>query len=165
MKIAGKVPGLKIDTFKLVRGEDVFPIRFRAMPIGLYEMVEKALGGPPRAPIKGFIKDGHGGFLRDENNRPVQDINESDPAYREATAAHGWLLNAAMIYHCVDDPDVTFATEDPGDDKRSRAFYEAVLEEMREAGFSAGDIGNMVQFVSSLSEITPERIKETKESF
>lgn len=165
MKIAGKVPGQKTDSFKLERGEDVFSIRFRAMSIGLYEQIDHDLGGSPRPPEGGFIREGRG-FLRDpETNAAIREVNDRDPDYVKASATHNWLLNAAMVFHCLDDDTVVFDVEDPGVNARDVKFYQAILDELNEAGFSAGDIGNMVQFITRLSEITPERVKEVKDSF
>jgi len=163
MKLSGEVPGRAGGTFPLQRGDKAYGIRLLALPIGLAEEIRGELGGDPKPPSKGFRRSGRGLVRDPETNQAVVDYDLSDPVYVADTARFNWLLNAAMVYRCLDDASVTFETAEP--EQRDRGFYDAILTEFQVAGFSAGEMAGMVDFIAELSAITPAKVEATHADF
>ncbi len=134
---------------------------FSAMPMGFEKDIEKIYPSPkpPRNPLL-------------KNNRAVRDKGTGEPVmfkdfdneqYREKDRICVKHQFTYYIYRSLEnDPNVEFDAE-PGEDMD--AFADAIYEELKQAGLTSGDFGEMVNSVTEVNNLKGKAIEEAMEGF
>lgn len=167
MKVNGKpLIGLAKRTVVVPRGEEELEFTVTALPLGYHEVVE-SLFPTPTPPMTYLRKPGSGKIERDpDSGRPILIPNEDDEDYRARHREAVKLHNAFFVYHAIkEDPNVCFDTSDETREKKPKDFYSAIYEELKAAGFTAGDINLIIKAVLEVSNLDAEMIEERARDF
>ena len=152
MKIEGLAPDaltLSTGTLRLERATGAIELKFQALPYGFDAELDVALP-LPQPEAAGLARDARGKVVRDPDaNHPVPLSKERGPGCKQAIARMNRLRGIYTIAKGLEaDPRVTF---EAGKSDSAERWCEAIEQELRDAGFSAGEVSQMLQFVLELS--------------
>ena len=138
MKIHGlpaEVLTLPTGTLRFERGTGAIELKLQALPYGFDTELNAALPLP----------DAEGRAARD----PVPVGEEPGPGCKQAIARVNRLRGIYTIAKGLEaDPNVAF---DAGRSEAAQPWCEAIEQELKDAGFSAGEVSQMLRFVLELS--------------
>ncbi len=98
-----------------------------------------------------------------ETGRPVIKYNETDPKYLKQVRETKKLQAVKMLIDGTVPGQVVFDSQlDPADPK---AHYRAVLTELKEFGFSMGDLLTLVRRIGTISGIGEDEVKSAEAGF
>lgn len=164
MKIQNRIAGTNT-VIHFIERPGVAPIlvTLQALPLGFNDLMESRLPSP-QPPLE-FVKDASGGWVRDENDRAVTYGNTRDAKYRQALEEHRTLrLYFQLVHALAGDPSVQIDAK--VDAFETTADYlRAVAREMKDFGFSDGEIYAMVAKVQKLNAGHVERVEHKAEGF
>jgi hypothetical protein len=137
-------------------------IQIQALPPDYDDQVEAELPSPQPERL-GVEKDAKGNPILDSENKPIIRYKDDDLEHLKAASRMGKLHAIYLMVEGIVPGQIEFQVQkDP--DKRE-AFYEAILVELREFGFSMGDLLKIVKAISKLSGISAEDIKAAEAGF
>jgi hypothetical protein len=117
----------------------------------------------PRPPID-FVYDKKGLVVRDRNDKPLREPNTADSDYITRNE-RAFLMQAVVT--CID----AISFEGSGiewettETKGTKAYYEAVFDELKSAGFGFGDIRLINQRLREISNLDSKTLEKAAESF
>jgi hypothetical protein len=163
MRIEGAAGGVLTSTVVLARPSGDLKLTLAALPLGYEEELDKLLP-VPRPPFKGPMRDEQGKMLR-EGNRVVPFYDEQEVGYVAARALASRRRMTLMLKQALSaDPSVTWETH--RDQCGSEADYaDRLYAELREFGFSQGDLVRLIKAVVETSTLTEEELSEGREGF
>ena len=136
-------------------------IQIQALAPDYDDTVEIELPSPQ--PERLGVEKENGKTVLDDNQKPIIRYKDDDPEYLKASSRMGKLHAIYLMVQGIVPGQLAFeAKRDP---EKTQAFYEAVLIELREFGFSMGDLLGLVRAISKLSGITSEDIKAAEADF
>lgn len=140
-------------------------IWIKAVPLGFEEEAEETF--PTPKPPTRFARDAKGRLVKDpETGRVITEPDET-PEFREILKTVQRRQMMLMLTRAVDDPDWEFETPKPADgaDKvQLAAYYDAIFEELRAAGFTVGDLAILIQKVMSVSNMSKEALETARDA-
>lgn len=137
-------------------------IQIQAVPPDYDDQVESELPSPQPERL-GVEKDANGKTILDDDKKPIIRYKEDDPEYMRKASRSGKLHAIYLMIEGIVPGQLEFQAErDPND---LPAYYEAVLIELRDFGFSMGDLLKLVRTISKLSGITKEDVKAMEADF
>ena len=136
-------------------------IQIQALAPDYDDTVEIELPSPQPERL-GVEKDGKGNPVLDSDNKPIIRYKDDDPEYLKAASRMGKLHAIYLLVQGVVPGQLAFEAKRDGD---LPAYYHQVLIELREFGFSMGDLLGLVKAISKLSGITSEDIKAAEADF
>lgn len=166
MKIEGVTPGkAKTEVITLKRPDGDIPLTFQPIPMGFEEKMEEMIPSPA-PPKAGYARTDTGKLLRDEKtNKPVIVYDEDNVEYRHRRDRVNRLHTILMLMESLKaDPNVSFESKRENF-KDAEQWAAALYEEFKNFGFSMGELAQMVDAVVSLSNITPDIMREARERF
>ena len=137
-------------------------IQIQALPPDYDDAVEAELPSPQPGRL-GVEKDENGKVILDENQKPIIRYEDDDPAHIKAANENGKLHAIYLLVKGLVPGQIEFETE--RDPDKPREFYKAIMGELRDFGFSMGDLLKFVRAISKLSGITEEDIKAAEADF
>ena len=137
-------------------------IQIQALSADYDDMVESELPSPQPERL-GVEKDGKGNPVLDADQKPIIRYKDDDPDYLKAASQNGKLHAIYLLVEGIVPGQLEFEAQKDPDNRR--AYYEAVLVELKDFGFSMGDLLKVVRAVSKLSGITEEDIKVAEKGF
>lgn len=134
----------------------------QALPPDWDESAEEELPSP-KPPRLGFEMNKKGRVMMDTDGERIEKFNEDDPTYLAALRDHYKLLAVKMILDAIVPGQIEFsaATKDDG----LAEFYRSALVEMKQFGFSIGDIVALGKKVTNLSGLDDDDVKEFERVF
>lgn len=166
MKIAGfEKKGLDQGVLTMERRNGAsFDLTFTALPIGFTEEMEKELP-PPSPPREGFCRDHRGRFIKDNQGRPVPFYDKENPDYLQKCKVINRLQTTSFLVKALEnDPNISWEARRE-EMKNTQEYYEKLYQEIKEFGFSAGELTNMLNYVLELSKLGGTDIEEAREDF
>ena len=136
-------------------------IQIQALPPDYDDEVESELPSPQPERL-GVEKDKKGNPVLDSDNKPIIRYKDDDPEYMKASSRNGKLHAIYLMVQGLVPGQIEFTAQKDGD---LPAYYHSVLIELREFGFSMGDLLGLVRAISKLSGITSEDIKAAEADF
>ena len=97
------------------------------------------------------------------DGQPVLHYNTNDPEYRKAKARHQKRQTILMLLDSIKPGQVEFSA--PSEGVETKVYCDAVLAEMKEFGFSMGDLLQFVKEIGIISGLTEQDIKAAERSF
>jgi hypothetical protein len=157
---------LDVDTLHLARRSGAkIVLTFRALAYGFDEELKREI---PDVPIRetGVLRDERGRIVRDpDTGQMVRTTNQGDPGYKAAQARVNRLQSIYMIVRALaPDSGVTFEADRKAC-KDTADYCERIEQEITAAGFSLGDVAQMLAFVLQLSNLSKEKVEAARESF
>jgi hypothetical protein len=172
-----KIAGFDGDTFReqgevtIARTDGrIVTLKLKALPLGFEQTIAERIPAPS-PPIGGALYGKDGKPIKDpQTGKIVPWFNEKEPAFIKAQAEANRLEMAAMIHMAVEgDENIRFDTpwtcQVTSDPKEWRTFYEGIFRELRDFGFSPGDMLTVVEEMMRLSRLDPASIEEAKKGF
>ena len=153
MRIEGVESLERRGTHRLLTSEGkVVELQIAAIPLAVDVALSKALPAP-QPPYMTTMKDG---------KAVGRELVENDPAFLAKSAEYSRVYTAAVAYHGLRvEPGVEWDTP-RGDD---RAFYESILREMMDTGFSGEEIIRLANAIRELGGVTAETLDEAAKAF
>ena len=157
----------KYDVTSIRQVEDFYlrpdmPIQIQALPPDYDDQVEAELPSPQPERL-GMEKDSKDRVILDENQKPLVRYKDDDPDYLKAVSQNGKLHAIYLMVEGIVPGQIQFEAQKDPDNPRE--FYKAVMGELRDFGFSMGDLLKLVRAISKLSGITEEDIKAAEADF
>lgn len=143
-------------------GEDI-EFEIEALPLGYDEVLDKMF--PPPTPPSEITMTRAGKIVRDENGKPVRDYNYDDPKYRSEVQTQANCRMMYMVEQAIrNQKDWQFETkrEDGMSDEK---FYLSLFDEIKESGFSPGDLSILVSGILRVSNMSKEALEEARSDF
>lgn len=172
-----RIAGFDGDTFReegevtiARRNGRTVTLRLKALPLGFEQTIAERIP-PPSPPIGGALYGRDGKPIKDpQSGKIVPWFNEKEPGYVKAQAEANRLEMAAMIHMAVEgDENIQFATpytcDAKSDPKEWRLFYEGIFRELRDFGFSPGDMLEVVREIMRVSRLDEASLEEAKKGF
>lgn len=160
MKFRGKLfKTTPRDAVKIPRpGGEVISIFFKAMPLGLEEAAQQRFPDPE--PPVDYARDIRGRLIKDtETGQYVTRVVESED-YKEKKRIATRRQMMFMVCTALDDPDWEFETPT----SEGPEYYDAIFEELKAAGFSAGDLMLMFKKIVELSNMSEEAVEAARDA-
>jgi hypothetical protein len=146
------------------RNGATFDLTFTALPIGFTDEMEKELV-PPSPPREGFCRDHRGRFIKDNQGRPVPFYDKENPEYLQQCKTINRLQTTAFLAKALEN-DQNISWEARREDTKSmKEYYEKIYQEIRDFGFSAGELTDMINYVLEISKLGGTDIDEAREDF
>lgn len=142
-------------------------VEIEAYPFGF--AIEEILPYPP-PPVTG-VRKRNGQVIRDTDNQPVLIRDEQDSEYRKRIDAIFWLRLAALFYYAVKPVGrIQFESVMDMDQEqeiadRPEQFFRKIYGELRENGFSAGDINIVCDGAQRLSNMLDGNVDDAMADF
>ena len=172
-----KIAGYDGDSFReegeiVLRRKDgrMVSLRLRALPLGFEQTIAERIPSPS-PPIGGALYGKDGKPIRDpQTNKIVPWYNEKDSNFVKAQSEANRLEMAAMIHMAVEgDESIHFDTPCTCDRKSSpqewKLFYEGIFRELRDFGFSPGDMLEVVREIMRISRLDEASLEEARKGF
>lgn len=171
MKIGGKVLTSRVTKNVTIRngddnGAEPLVVTISAMPLGIEERAMK-LFPLPEPPIK-FAQNKAGLVLRDsKTGKPIKHKDDTDQEYLTLLRKQSWCHALFYFYHAVkNDPEIEFDVSSRNDiSENDAAFYAEIEKELREAGFTTGEINHVMRAAMDLSTVRAADVEEEAELF
>jgi hypothetical protein len=153
----------------LLRRGDSEPlaVRLNPLPLGFHQRLRRIGIIPPQAPLK---------IARDSNGKPVRDARGQVVTVQDGH--HPDYLNALDEYHrCVGvlaiaeslkgNADLRLESVPPAGEMKDEwiSFVSAVLAEMEQAGFTAGDLPLLCREICRLSNLLDDQLGAAQANF
>lgn len=146
----------------VLREELGISIDIQSLPADWDEQCEAEIP-TPLPPRLGIEKDTKGVVILDEKNRPIVRYNYEDADYREKKRTTGKLQAIKTIVDGIAPGQIEF--EANKEKLGARAFYIAVLGEMKDFGMGMGDLLMLVTKIAQLSGLSEKDIKVAEAGF
>lgn len=143
-------------------GGDIF-LDVVALPPDYPEDVEREIPSPT-PPRLGIEKDEDGKPIFDpETGRPVVRYNEADADFQRKRQRAQTLQTVKYAVDALKEGQIEFEADTR--DLEGAEYYEAVLREMREYGFSLGDVAKLCASAQRVSGLSEDEIEKATEGF
>ncbi len=165
MKIGNKPLGKRASkVVKLTRGEEVHEFTLVAFPLGFIEVVLQERLPHPIAP-RNYIKDANGALMKDRDGFPALEQAWETIPLRKARTKILHLQGIAMVYEGLrEDKTVSWDTPQPTGDNWV-SFYEAIQNEMIQAGLTAGELTFLLNEVRGISQRKQKDMEDKRDDF
>lgn len=168
MKIDGQSISAKArKTVPIPKPGKKIEVEIEAYPFGL--AVETLLPYPA-VPVTGIRLRG-GKVARDDNGQAILIKDENDKEYVERTDRLFWLRMAALFYYAVKPVGrIVFESVSDCDHEQEirnnpEGFFSKIFNELREIGFSGGDVNIVVAATRELSNMSDTAVEDYEADF
>lgn len=117
----------------------------------------------PNPPFKGLSRNKKGRLDKDDQGRPIKLYDEQDPGYVKESQVVKQLQSVKMVVDALDLKEANFETQKEGMDPKD--YYTAIRQEMKDYGFSIGDLVKLIEAVAAVSNIDEETAGKAKADF
>lgn len=146
--------------WRRVDGESV-PLRIRPLRLGFRERWAGWGIVPPESPRR-VVRDSQGRLVRDERGLAVLTADEMGPAYRAACERYQARVAGLLVAEGLcGGLAIRAQAPNPGDE--GTVYADAVLTELDEAGFSAGDVLWLCDEILRLSRLGGEHLSQEED--
>lgn len=137
----------------LTSSKEVLELQIASIPLSVDIALEKALPEPQPPISTSFGKDG-----QPTGRTKVED----DPGYQTKLKDHSRVYTAAVAFHGLRYED-RIEWDTPVSE--TREFYEKILREMMDLGWTGDDLIKLAKACRALSNITPKALDEASKAF
>jgi hypothetical protein len=170
MKFSGdSFCALGLSEFTLQRGNGAsLVLRLRPLPLSFQQRLRRRGITLPLPPIR-IARDSNGKPLRDPSGSAItlRDLQASD--YLDALETYHQAVAALSVFEALQaDPELTFESPVPQEQAGPDAwmqFASQLLEEMEQAGFTAGDLVQLCREICRLSNLIDGDLRRAQSSF
>lgn len=119
----------------------------------------------PTAPVT-LVRDSQGRPIRDADGQAVTHRNEQDGDHVLAVERYHQRLATLMVWEALQaDEAIEFDTAPPAEEGDWLAFADEILNELIQAGFTAGDLIWLCEQVAVLSNLAGEHLRQARGHF
>ncbi|WP_013627464.1 hypothetical protein [Rubinisphaera brasiliensis] len=143
----------------------VWSLTLRPLRLGFPQWLKERGLQPPTAPVT-LLRDSQGRPLRDSDGQALTQRNEQSADYLLAVERYHQRLATMMVWEALQaDDTVEFDTPRPDDAGDWLAFADAILNELIQAGFAAGDLIWLCEQVAVLSNLAGDQLRQARSAF
>jgi len=139
----------------------VVPLRIRPLRLGFRERWA-GWGIVPPEPPRRVVRDSQGRLVRDEQGLAVLTADEIGPAYRAACERYQARVAGLLVAEGLCG-GVAIHAEAPRPGDEGASYADAVLAELDDAGFSAGDVLWLCDEILRLSRLGGEHLSREED--
>lgn len=130
-----------------------------ALPLGFLRQLRQHQVCLPTAPLRA-ARDSEGRVLRDPQGQVSVHADERDPGHQAALELYHQRMAVLAVHSGLrGDHQVRFETLPESYPTDSNAFADRLLEELEEAGWSAGDLRWLCEQICRLSNLLPDAVR------
>jgi|GEM_PF-2202513 len=170
MKLSGEsFCAVGLSEFTLQRGNGAsLVLRLRPLPLSFQQRLRRRGIISPLPPLR-IARDSNGKPLRDQAGSAMtfRDLQAGD--YLEALDTYHQAVAALSVFEALQaDPEIAFESPVPNEQDGPDAwlrFASQLLEEMEQAGFTAGDLVQLCREICRLSNLIDDDLRRAQSSF
>lgn len=162
MKLRGQI--IQLQNTRTVEIRDGMELTITALPLG-FESRASVVFPTPKPPQK--YAEGPGGkILRDPNTKkPVLVDDTEDKAWQEANRIAQRRQMMFVIWKALEGEDIEWNFTKNHSDPTNPEFVDAMFDELRDTGFTMGDLAKLMEATVEASALKAEEVDEATEGF
>jgi hypothetical protein len=140
-------------------------LTLQPLPLGFARRLSAHAVQPPLPPVR-IARDPQGKPLRQANGQAVTLADETDADYRRERELYGQRVAVLAVATALEaDPHVRFETDATAYPQDWRPYADALLNELEQAGWTAGDLAWLCQAVCRMSNLLDQHLPESAADF